>query len=37
MTRSVTVNAAAVELDESGKYTMTVAGNVVAACVGEAQ
>ena len=34
---AVTVNAAAVELDESGKYTMTVAGNVVAACVGEAQ
>lgn len=32
----VTINGAAVELDESGKYKMTVAGNTVAVCTGEA-
>ena len=32
---AVSVNDAAVELDESGKYKMTVAGNIAAACVGE--
>jgi hypothetical protein len=33
----VTVGGAAVELDESGKYKLTVAGNVVAECTGEAE
>lgn len=33
----VTINGAAVELDESGKYKLTVAGNVVAECTGEAE
>lgn len=33
----VTVNAVAVELDESGKYKMTVAGDVAAECTGEAE
>jgi hypothetical protein len=33
----VTINGAAVELDESSKYKMTVAGNTVAVCTGEAE
>jgi hypothetical protein len=33
----VTVGGVAVELDESGKYKMTVAGNTVAVCTGEAE
>jgi hypothetical protein len=31
----VTIGGAVVELDESGKYKMTVAGNVTAECTGE--
>lgn len=33
----VTVGGAAVDLDESGKYILTVAGNIEAVCTGEAQ
>ena len=36
-TPAVTVGGDAVDLDESSKYTLTVAGNIEAVCTGEAQ